>query len=63
MFDGTCPIPAKTQELPDRENADRRRMTPEEEHSRQIRERTEALSNAPGKQGRRLRRALASGWC
>ncbi len=45
------------------DSAIHRAETPEQEHSRLVREWTETLSNMPGARGRQLRRALASGWC
>jgi len=37
--------------------------SPYDEHSRQVREKTQELSNVPGRLGRLFRRALDSGWC
>ncbi len=45
------------------DHAGHRDETPTEEYRRLVREATQALSNAPGKRGRLLRMALASGWC
>ncbi len=45
------------------DHAGDRDETPMEEYRRLVREATEALSNVPGKRGRLLRMALASGWC
>ena len=40
-----------------------RAETREQEHARLVREAEEKLSNLPGKRGRQMRIALASGWC
>ena len=45
------------------DRADQRKQSPEEEYRRLVREWTDVLSSAPGKRGRILRMALASGWC
>ncbi len=63
MLDGTFTDREIAPHVDHAEGATQRNESPDEEYRRLVREWTEVLSNAPGKRGRLLRMALASGWC
>ena len=63
MFDGAYTDRKNTLHDSHVDQAGVRDETPMEDYQRLVRETTEALSNVPGKRGRLLRMALASGWC
>jgi len=46
-----------------RNDTERQPENPYEEYRRIVQEQTQALSSLPGRQGRRIRIALACGWC
>ena len=63
MLDRTRSFQDVGSDLDCQNDTERQAENPYEEYRRLVQEQTEAFSNMPGRVGRRLRIALACGWC